>query len=181
MSDELNPVRRRARTVGDRGSSSEALHDHRAFQLWSRAALRADGVDRTRGLFAVPAELATLDAAAYDDDWRATSPWAAGDAYFQGLAIYDADDLRPAGNVSHLAPDFYASRSHANSRDSGGHVTRSLRRGDALFTFSDNTVLKTTLDGRDVLGAADLAADFDASQAAYDDDDDASYFGRWYW
>jgi len=55
-------------------------------------------------------------------------------------------------------------------------VTRSLRRGDALYTFSDNAVRKTSLDGRGLIGEADLAAAFNFS-ALTDDDGYGGYYG----
>ena len=93
--------------------------------------------------------------------------------------------LNPLGNVSHLEPGFwdeeedtdnnnywwaYAQRS---STSSGGHITRSLRRGDAVYTFSDNFVAKTMLDGRSI-GIASLAVN--ATYSEYDDD-----YGYWYY
>ena len=60
---------------------------------------------------------------------------------------------------------------------SGAHITRSLRRGADLFSFSDNHVFKTSLDGRTVVGSADLAAN--ATFERGDDDDDGAY-GYWY-
>lgn len=193
MSDELNPRRVAAVTLGDRGSESEALDEHKAFQFWSRAALRAAGTARTRGVFALPASVASLARARaiYDaDDWRVASPWASGLDVFQGLVVFD-DRLDLVGNVTHHVSDFFAPtldggswRTYRNSRESGDHVTRSLRRGDDLFTFSDNAVRKTSLDGADVRGAADLAAGFNASEY----DDGGSYYGGfyggiepWYW
>lgn len=179
VSDELDPRQVAVVEVGDRGSDSEALRDHKAFQFWAAAALRAAGVDRTSGLFALPASLASLDDAV--DDWD--SAWRYGLTVFQGLVLFD-DALRPVGNVTHHDPDFFDPtydetyaywRTYRNSEASGDHVTRSLRRGDALFTFSDNTALKTSLDGRALLGAADLAANFTGD----DRDGDFSYYGGW--
>mmetsp|Transcript_27053 Transcript_27053/g.84108 ORF Transcript_27053/g.84108 Transcript_27053/m.84108 type:complete len:676 (-) Transcript_27053:87-2114(-) len=183
VSDELNPRRVAALTVGDRGSESEALDEHKAFQLWSREALRAAGVLRTAGVFAVPASLASLSLARArqpDNDYLATSPWASGETWFQGLLVYDVA-LAAVGNVTHLPEGFYAGNDDgddgwygtASSQYSGAHVTRSLRRGADLFSFSDNHVFKTSLDGRTVAGTANLAAN--ASFEAGDDDDGYGY------
>ncbi|KAH8068310.1 hypothetical protein JL721_6886 [Aureococcus anophagefferens] len=184
VSDELNPRQVAVVEVGDRGSASEALNDHKAFQFWSAGDLRAAGLDRSTGVFALPASLASLAARLElaDDDWTATSQWTSGLTYFQGLALYD-EMLRPVANVSHHEPGFFDPvyddahdywRTYRNSHDSGAHVTRSLRRGADIFSFSDNHVRKTTLDGA-LVGEAFLAEDF-----ATDDADRYSY-GGWYY
>ncbi|KAH8095169.1 hypothetical protein JL720_2447 [Aureococcus anophagefferens] len=184
VSDELNPRQVAVVEVGDRGSASEALNDHKAFQFWSAGDLRAAGLDRSTGVFALPASLASLSARLElaDDDWTATSQWTSGLTYFQGLALYD-EMLRPVANVSHHEPGFFDPvyddaydywRTYRNSHDSGAHVTRSLRRGADIFSFSDNHVRKTTLDGA-LVGEAFLAEDF-----ATDDADRYSY-GGWYY
>ncbi|KAH8060240.1 hypothetical protein JL722_5206 [Aureococcus anophagefferens] len=143
VSDELNPRQVAVVEVGDRGSASEALNDHKAFQFCQ---------------------------------------WTSGLTYFQGLALYD-EMLRPVANVSHHDPGFFDPvyddaydywRTYRNSHDSGAHVTRSLRRGADIFSFSDNHVRKTTLDGA-LVGEAFLAEDF-----ATDDADRDSY-GGWYY
>ncbi|KAH8061346.1 hypothetical protein JL722_3959 [Aureococcus anophagefferens] len=108
VSDELNPRQVAVVEVGDRGSASEALNDHKAFQFWSAGDLRAAGLDRSTGVFALPASLASLPARLElaDDDWTATSQWTSGLTYFQGLALYD-EMLRPVANVSHHDPGFF--------------------------------------------------------------------------
>jgi len=109
VSDELNPRQVAVEILGDRGSSSEALYEHKAFQLWTAPELASDGVDKTRGLFAIPAEIASLARTKEmypDDDYYTNSRWASGLAVFQGLVLYD-DTLSPAGNVTHHGPGFY--------------------------------------------------------------------------
>ena len=92
--------------------------------------------------------------------------------------------LNPLGNVTHLEPGFWDEEgddnnnywwaySQRSSASSGGHITRSLRRGDAVYTFSDNSVAKTMLDGRSI-GMASLAVN--ATYSDYDDD-----YGYWYY
>ena len=88
------------------------------------------------------------------------------------------------GNVTHLEPEFWDEAdddtnnywwaySQRSSTSSGGHITRSLRRGDAVYTFSDNFVGKNSLDGRS-LGVTSLAVN--ATYSEYDDD-----YGYWYY
>ena len=88
------------------------------------------------------------------------------------------------GNVTHLSPEFWDeddddnnnywwAYSQRSSTSSGGHVTRSLRRGDAVYTFSDNFVAKTSLEDGQSLGIASLAVN--ATYSEYDDD-----YGYWY-
>jgi hypothetical protein len=202
VSDELNPQQAAVLIVADRGSDSEALEDAQAFQFWSASDLRAAGV-ASPGIFAVPAQLASL-ALAKERGSTDTSVWATGANYFQGsrslcgnqkhprstalfphrLLVFDVA-LNPLGNVSHLEPGFWDEEdddnnnywwaySQRSSASSGGHVTRSLRRGDAVYTFSDNFVAKTSLEDGRSLGTASLAVN--ATYSEYDDD-----YGYWYY
>jgi len=61
--------------IGDRGTESQALRDHRAFGFWAE-----------RGLLAVPVELAEHPA-------PAASPWEYGLHSFSGLYVYRVDPL----------------------------------------------------------------------------------------
>ena len=81
------------------------------------------------------------------------------------------------GNVTHLDSDFWDEEdddnnnywwaySQRSSTSSGGHVTRSLRRGDAVYTFSDNFVGKNSLEDGQLLGTASLAVN--ATYSEYD-------------
>ena len=94
------------------------------------------------------------------------------------------ESLVDSTQVTHLEPSFwdeedddatdwwaYAQRS---STSSGGHITRSLRRGDAVYTFSDNFVAKNSLEDGRSRGTASLAVN--ATYSEYDDD-----YGYWYY
>ncbi len=181
VSDELNPRQAAVLVVADRGSDSEALDDAKAFQFWSASDLRAAGV-ASPGIFAVPAQLASL-ALAKERGSTDSSVWATGANYFQGLLMHDVA-LNQLGNVTHLEPGFWDEDDDDNNNDwwaysqrsstsSGGHITRSLRRGDTVYTFSDNFVAKTSMEGR-LLGMASLAVN--ATYSEYDDD-----YGYWYY
>ena len=140
----------------------------------------------SKGIFAVPASLASLELAKKrdpDNSYLETSVWASGATWFQGLLMYTTD-LDAFGNLTHHSSDFYDVpesddgyyySSYRNSRESGAHATRSLRRGDDLFTFSDNHVVKTSLDGTALAGVADLA------EGVLFPDDDGGGGGYYYW
>ena len=72
VSDELNPRQAAVRILADRGSDSEALDDAKAFQYWSASDLRAAGV-ASPGIFAVPAQLASLFASSAKIEFRGVS------------------------------------------------------------------------------------------------------------
>ena len=170
VSDELNPrqaclsdsqcaFRRsnhdlRAASLADRGSTVPRLwRTPKAFQLLVRELdMRAAGV-ASPGIFAMPAQLASLSLPTGSGAPPITSVWATERTTSKGFPHMLDVALNPLGNVTHLDSDFwdeedddnnnywwaYAQRS---STASGGHVTRSLRRGDAVYTFSDNFVAK---------------------------------------
>ena len=133
----------------------------------------------------MPAALAALGAAERDADDDSSLQWAQGRTYFQGLLLYTST-LEPFGNVTHLEDGFFREptgyengywNARRNAADSGGEVTRALRRGDALFSFSDNSVVKTSLDGKTRHGAADMAAGVDFEDL--EDDDRYGYYVTW--
>ena len=95
--------------------------------------------------------------------------------------------LTPLGNVTHLDSDFWDEEdddnnnywwaySQRSSTSSGGHITRSLRRGDAVYTFSDNFVAKNPEDGRS-RGAHRLLA----VNATYPSTTTTAAAGAWRW
>lgn len=143
--------------IGDLGSWSEVLYEHKAFQLYD---------DR---IIAFPTSIASVKAreelenTSYVDDEGA---W--GLETFQGVLLFKvmADGrIEPMANVTHLPPDFFAPVWVSTGEDeksgywqdwfdtvnSGYHIKRTLARGDHLYSFSDNAVTKTSLDDANLL------------------------------
>jgi inhibitor of cysteine peptidase len=127
VSDVENPIETAKFEIGDRGTDSPVLWDHKALLF-----------DKERNLLAIPVLVAEIDEERYPDG---VPPYAYGDFVWQGLYVFDITgssiDLR--GGITHLDDDtdlvksgyyFYSERS----------VKRSLYIEDFLYTISDKTV-----------------------------------------
>ncbi|HEX9778447.1 MAG TPA: beta-propeller domain-containing protein [Geopsychrobacteraceae bacterium] len=73
VSDFANPTLSYRLEIGDRGTESQALHDHKAFSYWAE-----------QGLLAIPVDL-------YEHLTVPQSPWEYGQPTFSGLYVYRID------------------------------------------------------------------------------------------
>lgn len=73
ISDFANPKLVKSQVIGDRGTSSEALYNHKAFTFWE-----------SEGLLALPIDLYELQGAQ-------TAPYDYGEWTFKGLYVYRVD------------------------------------------------------------------------------------------
>lgn len=147
--DDTDPQRDDVLVIGDRGSMSDALYDHKAFQLFEG------------DIVSIPALVASLEVAY--ELFNDTNIWQWGIPEYQGALLFQlqGSQLVPLANVSHLPDDFFTptwiAYDDENPDDgywntwfdtygSGYHVKRTLSRGDVFFVFSDTAVTKSTLD-----------------------------------
>jgi inhibitor of cysteine peptidase len=127
VSDVEHPKEVASYEIGDRGTSSYALDDHKAF-LFSKE----------KNLLAIPVLLAKIDKQKYPNG---VQPQTYGDYVFQGAYVFSItpeDGFKLRGTVSHAdeadlakSGDYYWS---------GNNVQRCLYMGDYLYTVSDNYV-----------------------------------------
>ena len=140
VSDVSNPIELHKVIIGDRGTESEALRDHKAFLF-----------DREKNLLVLPITLAEIKG-------EKSSSNSYGDYTFQGAYVYDLTasggfDLR--GRVTHydnvdvFEKSGYRFYGNANIR-------RSLYIGDVLYTFSDARLQMNDLDSLDRLDKIEL-------------------------
>jgi uncharacterized secreted protein with C-terminal beta-propeller domain len=121
--------------IGDRGTDSYALHDHKAF-LFSR----------DRNLLVIPVLLAEIDYEKYPEE---LPKWTHGDYVWQGAYVFNIDDengFKLRGRISHneRTDDFIKSgRFYLGSEYS---VKRSLYMDDALYTLSDGMIKMNGLE-----------------------------------
>lgn len=125
VSDVSNPRELHKVVIGDRGSDSDALHDHKAFLF-----------DRERGLLVLPILLAEIDESRYPNGVPAN---AYGEFVYQGAYVYtltleDGFELR--GRVTHYETEEpFQKAGHYFRGDYS--VRRSLYIGQVLYTLSD--------------------------------------------
>lgn len=128
VSDVENPREIATEEIGDRGSDSEALRNHKAFLF-----------DKEKGLLVIPVSVAKIDTeAAGDTLWKA---W--GSTIFQGAYVYSLnleDGFKLRGKITHFTDDDIEKSGYWY--DYNKRITRSLFIGDSLYTLS-NQIIET--------------------------------------
>jgi len=126
VTDVSNPVEVAKIEVGDRGTDSPALYDHKAFLF-----------DKAKNLLVIPILEAKINPATYGNNPPAD---AYGDYIYQGAYVFkiSAEEISLRGRVTHLQGEELLKSGYY--MDSGNMVTRSLYIDDYLYTFSPNLV-----------------------------------------
>lgn len=114
--------------IGDRGSDTPVLQDHKAFLF-----------DREKSLLVLPVLVAEVNAS---NDSRYRSPNTYGEPVWQGAYVFtisleDEDGIRLKGRVTHIED--------GNLRNHANHIVRSLYIEDVLYTVSDNKIKMNSL------------------------------------
>lgn len=127
--------------IGDRGTSSEALYDHKAFLF-----------DRSRDLLIIPIQLHEVDESKYPGD---VPSWAYGEFVMQGafvfkLTIEGGFELK--GTISHMDND--PNDPYTYRWDS--FVRRSLYIEDSIYTVSNTMVKINDMDTLDLIKSVGL-------------------------
>jgi uncharacterized secreted protein with C-terminal beta-propeller domain len=126
VTDVSNPKEEAMIEVGDRGTDSPALSDHRAFLL-----------SRDRSLLVIP----ILEAKINPDQYAGSPPANAhGDFVYQGAYVFDVSlrGIVLRGRITHLQDDALLKSGYWF--DSEYSVERSLYIGDNLYTISGRMV-----------------------------------------
>ncbi len=130
VSDVENPKELHKVVIGDRGTDSYALHDHKAFLF-----------DREKNLLVIPVLLAEIKGEKTHDNQY-------GDFVFQGAYVYDLtldDGFELKGRISHYDNDEAFKKS--GYYFSGDYsIKRSLYIEDVLYTLSDKRLQLNDLD-----------------------------------
>jgi len=136
VSDPANPIEVSKYVIGDRGTDSYVLSDHKAF-LFSRS----------KNLLVIPISLAEIDRESYSGE---VPPDAYGETVWQGAYVFSVsveNGLVLRGRITHeenacLDPSYY--------------VKRSLYINDVLYTISDGLVKMNDLKSLDEIGKVAL-------------------------
>ncbi len=128
VTDIEHPVEMYKEVIGDRGTESEALNDHKAFLF-----------DKEKNLLVIPIRLAEIsDAQKKSADWKNME----GEFTFQGAYIYNIsldNGFKLRGRVTHI-DDPEALMKSGYYFDSPYSVKRSLYMDDVLYTISNKKV-----------------------------------------
>jgi len=124
VSDIENPKETAKYEIGDRGTSSDALNDHKAFLF-----------DKKRNLLVIPIQLAEIDESKYSEPIPAN---AYGDIVWQGAYVFDitTDDINLKGRVSHVEDNDSYLKSGYWYNSNGYNIRRSLYIGLKILTKS---------------------------------------------
>ncbi len=127
VSDVSAPVEVAKIEIGDRGTDSQALYDHRAFLF-----------DRSRNLLVIP----ILEAKVNE---RQTEPNTYGDYVYQGAYVFDisTQSITLRGTITHLQGDELLKSGYWF--DSDYTVVRSLYIGEDLYTISGRMIKVNSL------------------------------------
>ncbi|MFH1533626.1 MAG: beta-propeller domain-containing protein [Nitrospirota bacterium] len=148
VTDVSNPVELYKEVIGDRGTTSELLYNHKAL-LW----------DGDKGIMAFPVLLAEIPQAVKDD--LDIDNWVYGDYTFQGAYVYDVsveDGFTLKGTISHyedseLGSDFDYYYYYGDNKD----VERIVYIGDYYYTVSNALVQANEMDSLDETSEVELA------------------------
>jgi uncharacterized secreted protein with C-terminal beta-propeller domain len=134
VTDVSRPKEKFKVVIGDRGTHSEVLNDHKALLF-----------DRSRGLLAFPVELAEVKS---DAQWDGYGSPPFGEFAYQGAWVYQVDlenGFTLKGRITHLSEEDLA-KAGMRGYDYTKMVRRILYAGDTLYTLSDAMLKANALD-----------------------------------
>ncbi|MFP3985789.1 MAG: beta-propeller domain-containing protein [Candidatus Bathyarchaeia archaeon] len=132
VSDPLNPTEIDKVEIGDRGTDSPVLRDHKAFLF-----------DKERQLLIIPVLVAEIDSSKYPSS---VPPYTFGDYVWQGVYIYNITlhGLEFRGNITHIDNEVGLQSNYYYY--SPYSVKRALYIDNVLYTISDRRVKMTSID-----------------------------------
>jgi len=134
ITDVNNPREKWKSTLGDRGTSSYALQDHKAF-LFSKE----------RNLLVLPVMINEINKSRYLQDGKEMPEWAYGEPVWQGAYVFNVntDRIEVKGKITHFGNE---SKSSWRFYESRFQVKRSLYMDNVLYTLSESGVKANNLD-----------------------------------
>ncbi len=128
VSDVANPKEIGKYEIGDRGTDSPVLYDHKAFLF-----------DKSRSLLVLPVQVAEIDESDYSG---VVPPYAHGQPVWQGAYVFNISvesGLQLRGRITHCSgTEFGQGRYYIGS--SSCLIERSLYIGDVLYTISGHKI-----------------------------------------
>jgi inhibitor of cysteine peptidase len=146
VSDVRNPVEISKLEIGDRGSGSPVLWDHKAFLF-----------DRLRNLLVMPISVAEVDQSKYPGGVPAN---ARGEQVWQGAYVFDIsidNGLQVKGRITHIEEPTDLEQGYYYYY-SPFSVERSLYIDDILYTISDAKIQMNDLENLDYINEVQLSS-----------------------
>jgi len=134
VSDPTKPVQQFTESIGDRGTYSDLLYNHKALMF-----------DQSTGLMAFPIDVTEVkNIEKMDED---EIQWAYGDTVFQGAYVYKLDleeGFQFQGKVTHY--DDLDFTSYGLNYNSNKEINRIVRMDDILYTISESIITAVNKD-----------------------------------
>ena len=144
VSDVSHPIEISKLEIGDRGSDSPVLWDHKALLF-----------DKSRSLMVMPILEAKVDVTEYSEEELA---WAYGEPVYQGAYVFDIsieNGLQLRGRITHI-DDLTTPEQGYYYYYSPFAVERSLYIGDVLYTISQAKIRMNNLDSLGYINEVEL-------------------------
>lgn len=114
--------------IGDRGTDSPVLRDHKAFLF-----------DKEKNLLVIPVSVAEIDGSQYPDG---VPPYISGEITWQGAYVFTisltlGEKIMLRGTVTHVE--------NGDVHDTSCHIKRALYIGEVLYTISDSKIKMNSL------------------------------------
>ncbi len=151
VSDVEHPKEMYKVVIGDRGTDSEALHDHKAFLF-----------DKEKQLLVIPVTLAEISPeqrAAWEENQNQIGMPPYGEFTFQGAFVYNLsleNGFQLKGRITHDESGEQAKKSGYYYGDYGTTVRRSLYIENVLYTISDSKIKLNQLSDLSEIKSIDL-------------------------
>lgn len=142
VSNPENPKEISKYNLGDRGTDSDALYDHRAFLF-----------DKEKQLLVIPITLAEIDKSEYPNE---IPPYAYGKTTFQGAYVFSINSnegIKLKGSITHSDTDEIKEKGYY---DYLTKISRSLYMDGILYTISTKKVKANDLNDLDELNSIEL-------------------------
>ncbi len=141
VSDVEHPKEMYKEIIGDRGTDSYALNDHKAFLF-----------DKEKNLLVIPVRLAEISEEqkqAYENSQQERWGPLYGEFVFQGAYVYNLsleNGFELKGRITHEDNDQAAKKAGYYYYSGGNEVKRSLFIENTLYTISNNKILANSLE-----------------------------------
>ncbi len=147
VSDVNNPIEVSKFNIGDRGTYSEALYDHKAFLF-----------DKEKGLLVIPVSVYEVKREQYKDGLP--PPEAYGSPTFEGAYVFDLNLQKGfvyQGRITHLnVSEQEQMLSQQYYYTYGAQIRRSLYIDNTLYTISERAVKANDLETLDEVNSVEL-------------------------
>jgi len=128
VTDMFEPKELAKYEIGDRGTDSPVLRDHKAFLF-----------DKEKNLLVIPISVAQIDESKYPN---AVPSYISGEIVWQGAYVFTIsltleEKIMLRGIITHVE--------NSNVHDASYHIARTLYIGDVLYTISNNKIKMNSL------------------------------------